>query len=240
MRITLTPNIKTRRMVVFALAAAALVSGVFWFMETSKVPEVKSGIVQKAQTSNTRLPTYTHQLPVIFLTDTTWKARTLTTGGVARDYFFGSGNPTDLRLTSSDLAGYFARPDASGQLPVGYINEQTEQLLSDFVSDPMLKRFVEACERFLPIGNSSNVFGKPFPTMLALDGLVYVDANTGRKELDFSTLDMISQYFHVLDNPVLPEGELQGWRECLDANEYSAFEQLQVKLSNVYRNYLPQ
>jgi|GEM_PF-4611837 len=242
MKVAATRTFVARKAAIIGgLAVLGCVAGAIWFIafhssqgKPLPVPSVK------AEARPLRLQTFTHQLPVALVTDMSWKSRIVSVNGIERTYVFGAGNPTDLRIGKEDLASYFAKPDASGHLPYGYVSDQTEQALADFLGDPMLKRFVEACERFLPIGDANNIFGKPFPTVLAMDGLLYIDPNSGRKELDFSTLDMVAQYFQVLDNPLLADGELQGWRECLQPDEYDNFEKLQGRLSDVFRNYLPQ
>ncbi|MBX9809882.1 hypothetical protein K2X92_05830 [Candidatus Gracilibacteria bacterium] len=162
---------------------------------------------------------------------TEWKTRTLS--GIT--YVFGEGNPKEVMPKRSDYP-------TSSDLMVDYfdgslVRPRTEQLLKEFLSNPMLVKVINQCGLLtrprLPgmTGLEAQLPYSLYTTDLSMEGILTIDPRTGRKDYNgdkmnllFAVLSQIRYYEHerTTDNVVT-------LLDCLSQDDIPAFDFLMTQ-----------
>jgi hypothetical protein len=119
--------------------------------------------------------------PVFQKPNTEWRTRTLS--GIT--YVFGEGNPKEVHPKFENFQGW----DSNGYYQDETVRPKVETLLVQFLSNPMLISVINKCGPLTKPGNTSSslAMGLPwvlFTTDFSMEGLITINPNTGRKELD--------------------------------------------------------
>lgn len=185
--------------------------------ETSSSPVIK----QMKQKNNQLL-----QDDVDFYIDTSWQERTLEINGKQISYIFGDGNPSDIALTTEEIAKI---PDIVRTLPSNYttyMKAEAEWAMKDFLEHQGLPKLLKQCNKTL----SASVQ----PQDLSMENILYIDKETGRKEFKKELISNIGDGFTTLRSPSNPEK----WKSCLDESEIYILNELEDKFSQVINNYI--
>jgi hypothetical protein len=162
---------------------------------------------------------------------TEWKTRTLS--GVT--YVFGEGNPKEVALDKHQLqsirqkCGTQSDPDNIGYLckeSDGYVTPEVEKYLNLALSDSNFGHFSQC---FPP-----NILYITAPNFLDIDTLLFIDSNTGRKEIDIAKLMRILEDLKHYINPPESYAENQEVDACMAKYGNRIYQ----NLYEVYRRYI--
>jgi hypothetical protein len=163
--------------------------------------------------------------------NTEWKTRTLS--GIT--YVFGEGNPKGVALDKHQLqtirqkCGTQSDPDNIGYLckeSDGYVTPEVEKYLNLALSDNNFGHFSQC---FPP-----NILYITAPNFLDIDTLLFIDSNTGRKEIDIAKLMRILEDLKYYINPPESYAENQEVDACMAKYGNRIYQ----NLYEVYRRYI--
>jgi hypothetical protein len=163
--------------------------------------------------------------------NTEWKTRTLS--GIT--YVFGEGNPKEVALDKHQLqairqkCGTQSDPDNIGYLCKegdGYVTPEVEKYLNLALSDNNFDHFSQCFP--------TNISYITAPNFLDIDTLLFIDSNTGRKEIDIAKLMRILEDLKYYINPPESYAENQEVDACMAKYGNRIYQ----NLYEVYRRYI--